>query len=871
MAKSNLDSLGNFIGKYFGVIIVVVLLLSLMFTYVIFTVEANTSSEAFNSDTEIHQAYVRWEDNFRPSMHGLPIVLEAKSGNILTMDTFRDIIDALDKVQTDDIVNPLIIEYFDTDFLVNTSSLSGLPTSIRMAMGSESPYGYQIGYHQPPNFGNTFSNANDNDLNFVLDKLFDIQDKSGNLIYREFVSSKLKEDSGAWKAPVLMIFIAVDNELFEENYTYTVGGEKGKTFFEEFDLHVMQILKDNIETCDIYGVGIGVEDEINSEIEESVPFMMLTFIIILIILVITFKNNLKSFAAAAIGLPLIIIWMMGTALLLNLSSTQFTAFLPILIMALGIDYAIHSMKRYEEELYEGKTPRESVNVSISKLSGTLALAMVTTIIAFFSNFFSTIPALKDWGLEAGIAIIWTFVIMGLFVPALRLGFERAKNRDVPLFLNPETSPKPEQAQKESMAGTTARKKSPKNRVGMGLSKLTFSSIAHPGVIIGVIMLLVIPLGYGALKIDSEFELEEFFKPDSDFVVGLDIYTEHFPTGGEPNILLIEGDIAEPSVVKAIETSRERFEDRGYATYYSWDISQIIENFTENLAINNMVAGTSIEITDSDNDGVPDNKAQIHAILKHATTMGLFGFVNNNVTLYIRPDNLQELVHLDESSDSFDKTIMVIGVAGSGSLNSIKEGMDNIYDDAQVLEATGFVEIVVTGTGPERWEQLTAISNSMVYSIAISIILCLAFLLIVFRRIGFALIAILPVVLIAIWLYGIMYFTGYHLNIVTATIGAMSIGVGVDYSIHVCDRYRKEKAAGKNFESAMNSTISNSGTALLFAALTTSFGFFVMLFAPMPMFFSFGLFSGLMVVFAFIGSVLVVPPLLKLIEKRKEST
>lgn len=115
----------------------------------------------------------------------------------------------------------------------------------------------------------------------------------------------------------------------------------------------------------------------------------------------------------------------------------------------------------------------------------------------------------------------------------------------------------------------------------------------------------------------------------------------------------------------------------------------------------------------------------------------------------------------------------------------------------------------------------------------------------------------------------MFYAGYSLNIVTATIGAMSIGVGVDYSIHVCDRFRKEKAEDKSFQDAMHKTISNSGAALLFSALTTTFGFFMLLFAPMPMFFSFGLFSGLMVIFAFISSVIVVPPLIHIIEARKK--
>ena len=351
-------------------------------------------------------------------------------------------------------------------------------------------------------------------------------------------------------------------------------------------------------------------------------------------------------------------------------------------------------------------------------------------------------------------------------------------------------------------------------------------------------------------------------------MGLDIYTEHFPEGGEPNVVLIEGDVADPSVVEAVRTSRERFESHGYATFYSMDIEELVQNFTANLWANNLVGGNNITITDTNNDNIPDNRSQIEAIYKQATTIGLFGLVNGNITQYTRPDGVSEVLHYNEDDERYDMTIMYIGVAGSGSLDNIKKGMDNIDKDSNVIEDTGEAEVVVTGSGPIRYEQLTAISNSMVNSIMISIVLCFIILLVVFRRLGFAIIAILPVILIAVWLYGIMHYTGYHLNIVTATIGAMSIGVGVDYSIHVCDRYRKERADGKKFKPAMNSTISNSGSALVFSGLTTTFGFFTMLFAPMPMFFSFGLFSGLMVMFALIASVIVVPPLIKIVEKNK---
>ncbi len=866
-----LEKLAGFTAHRFGVIIALVLVITMIFLVVLIKVESKPSAEAMNSDTEIHQAFERYIDNFRPATHGIPIVCEAKDGNVLSMDEFRDIMDALDKVRNDKLVKPMLVKYYDDTLNTTIISINSVPNSVELIMNNKSDYGARIGYHDPPTLGNNFSAATDLDLNVILNNVFQIKTTSEAYIYREMVSYELKKKNGEWSAPVLMIYIAVDNNLLEKNYTYEEGGEKGKEYYEKFDLHVMEILKDNIDTCNVYGVGVGVNDEIEKEIEESGPFMIFTFIVIVIILAITFRHNLKSFLAATIGLPLIIIWMMGSARLIGLSETTFTAFLPILIMALGVDYAIHSMKRYDEELINGKTPRESVHGTILKLSGTLALAMITTFVAFFSNIFSTIPALRDWGIEAGLAIIWTFIIMGFFVPSLRLAFEGKKKRDEPYYTKPKVTNKKKSA--DSNKDDSKYNKLARNRVGRGLSRLTFSSMTHPSMVILGLVILVIPLGYGAMNLGTDFQLEDFFNPGSDLVVGLDIYTEHFPTGGEPNILLIEGDVTEPDVIKAINITKERLRARRYATWYGWDIAQIIQNFTRNDFINGQVGSfygfEIINITDNDNDDIPDQKDQVHAILFQVREVGLHNLVGGQGEMILRPDQIKEIVHYDKDDERFDKTVMFIGVSGSGSLDAIKEGMDNINSDAQVLEDTGEVDIIVTGTGPVRYEQLTAISNSMLYSIIISIIVCLIIILAVFRRVAFSIIAILPVILIAVWLYGIMHFTGSNLNIVTATIGAMSIGVGVDYSIHVCDRFRKEKAEGKSFDKAMDLTISNSGAALLFSALTTSFGFFVLFFAPMPMFFSFGLFSGLMVIFAFIASVVVVPPLIKLTQKRTD--
>jgi predicted RND superfamily exporter protein len=86
----------------------------------------------------------------------------------------------------------------------------------------------------------------------------------------------------------------------------------------------------------------------------------------------------------------------------------------------------------------------------------------------------------------------------------------------------------------------------------------------------------------------------------------------------------------------------------------------------------------------------------------------------------------------------------------------------------------------------------------------------------------------------------MHLAGFHLNAVTATIAAISIGVGVDYSVHMTARFRQELDKAKNKRTALNQAASQSGLALFGSAASTMCGFVIIAFAPMPIFSSFGI-------------------------------
>ena len=133
-----------------------------------------------------------------------------------------------------------------------------------------------------------------------------------------------------------------------------------------------------------------------------------------------------------------------------------------------------------------------------------------------------------------------------------------------------------------------------------------------------------------------------------------------------------------------------------------------------------------------------------------------------------------------------------------------------------------------------------------------------------RSLKYAVVTIIPILLVVIWLYGTMHILGFGLNLVTATIGAISIGVGIDYSIHMTERFREEIKTFNNREIALKFSIQGTGIALAASAASSIGGFIIMAFAPMPMFSSYGLLTAAMIAMAFAASVLVLPSLLLIV-------
>jgi uncharacterized protein len=109
-------------------------------------------------------------------------------------------------------------------------------------------------------------------------------------------------------------------------------------------------------------------------------------------------------------------------------------------------------------------------------------------------------------------------------------------------------------------------------------------------------------------------------------------------------------------------------------------------------------------------------------------------------------------------------------------------------------------------------------------------------------------------------FGTMALTGIPLNPVTATLAALSIGIGVPFTIHVTSRFLEERANGPG---ALRRTVTNTGGALAGSALTTAIGFGVLITSTLVPFEQLGYVIVYAILYSLIAAVLVLPSLLAL--------
>jgi predicted RND superfamily exporter protein len=560
------------------------------------------------------------------------------------------------------------------------------------------------------------------------------------------------------------------------------------------------------------------------------------------------RRALADMALTMLVIVVSIVWMNGAGVLLGPkyldvigNFSEILQILPILLVGLGVDYAIHMTSRYREELGSGVSVPDSASRATLTVGIALVLATVTTSVGFLTNVINPVTALRDFGILAAIGISAAFILMLTVVPAIRVLLDQRAERG-------------EGLSREAF-GHQSERTLPRI---MGSTSVLAERFA--------IVTLVLAFGLGALgvygltKLETTFTFTDFLPEGTELLGTFDVITEEFSGGfGEETEIVIEGDIATPAVHNAIVAAWANMADT----------SNVVQ-FGDRAGAESPVSVIGQLVQPPDQGGNPETFDSVFAELAFAAGL--------QPDLTVAPDTDVAALYtaaLDAAGDPMRRVVaqvdgefrfVDIGVSTQAGEAGAAALADDLKEDVAPLVEAG-VTAVPTNQNIISAGVVQALQDSQATSLLITILAAMALLVVTFfvesRRPFLGVITILPVALIVAWVFGIMAARGIPFNPVTAMIANLAIGIGVPYTIHITHRYQEDRVRHSDPDEAIKSTTTHTGGALAGSAFTTAAGFGILMTSTLKPFQQLGEVTFWAILFALVASVLVLPSMLVL--------
>ncbi len=582
-----------------------------------------------------------------------------------------------------------------------------------------------------------------------------------------------------------------------------------------------------------------IEDEIRRGTEEGMAPLVLLACALIAALVFVFMRSAADLALTLGGLVLSIIWVVGVegwlgpdGLGITGPPNQLTVLVPIIVIALTVDYSIQIVSHYREQRLDGLSVRDSAEIGLRNVSLPLALAAVTTIVSFLTGLFSPIEVVDDFGVVAGLGVGLSLIVMLTLIPAGRAIIDsrrEAKGRMSP--------PPPISA---ALPG-----------IGVIAGTLGRSVTRRPTPYIAGVLLVVAGLGWAATGLESEFTVRELLPRGGSIHEDMDSLESAFGGTEERFTILVKGEATEARTLLNFSDLTAAFED---------------ERRRPRAASGPIEGSYELVVRDWVNDsGLPDDKydPQIASLFEEASA-----------GVDLDPVLMQQVLDRVAAVDPAMSRFLVNDPNGIDAMLLRFPGYGGSSTAARTVQS----DLEALWFGPN--ESITAVSDSIIsFTVADAItgqqtsalstvILSALIVLSIFfwmtvRQPALALIAVGPIGLVLVAVLGTMALLGIPYTLLTSLITALSIGIGVDYTIHMIHRYREEYAHKRDPEQAAIRTLSITGSALLGSALTTGLGIGVLVLSPLEGSRQFAITSAITIFYCLVISVLLVPPAMTL--------
>lgn len=505
-----------------------------------------------------------------------------------------------------------------------------------------------------------------------------------------------------------------------------------------------------------------------------------------------------------------ILFTLAIMVVFEVPLNSITSALPVFLISIGVADGIHMFSEYRDNRLEGHPREKAVSLMLEKLALPVTMTSITTAVGFFSLTVSDIIPILTFGIFVAIGTLLAMVLSLVFIPAL-------------LMVLPEK--KTESAVGSATTTATSSGVHQENFMDRLFQKflegLTSWVLRNAKIILLGALIISGFSFYGLLQLKVESNLESYFKADAPFVVA-NKAMEKMSGSRTINIVIKINEEGEPwknpENLKLVEDFQKFLaaEQRVKRTFSLVDlIKRISYAFNENRTDFNRLP-QAIEILESEETFEENGQTVKRNVKREVSGRDL---VAQYLVLYENSGG-------DVLSDVIDSEYRNLNLSVNISSNSTteEEKLLKRIDDYAAQHFPPQFSMTSTGMVPINVATSTEVVSSQILSLSGSLLAVLLMLVLIFRSFYRGVMGMIPLVFTVLFNFGFMGYFGVNLDIGTALVSSIVIGIGVDYSIHYLSRMFSEIAQGATLQDAIARTVRRSGKAITSNAVTVGFGF-----------------------------------------------
>ncbi len=630
------------------------------------------------------------------------------------------------------------------------------------------------------NINNEFENSKDFEIVASLFNSKNIKSEYGSMIVEPAIKEipQTENDFKTLKNELSKNEL-VNKLVVSQNFKYTQIILNPKTKID--DSKRMKIVNDIIkkypgnEKVSIFGQTVLRTEAKDKIVRDLIILLPLALILMCLFLWFSFKEK-RGVLLPVSAVIFSTIIAMTLIPLLDWEMSIIGILIPIMMIAIANNYGIHFIIKYQEinAVENNLTMKEIVEKSFKYLFKPVILTGLTTIAGVAGLITHIMIPAKQMGIVSAIGITFALVMSLTFVPAALLFMKKGK------------------IQKHLLSNETSFFDKLLTKTGIYLTKKPKSVI-----LFFVIFLITISIGFFNFKIAADFN--SILPKKHSFNKALNIIDKDF--GGTKYIsILFESDIKDPKILKKLD-------------FYEKELKKLPEtgSVTSLATVVRIMSRAIYEPSEKEYNKIPDTRNGVAQLIELYMMSG-------------SPEDFEKMVDFD-----FTKAVLNIQYKAHDlkSVNKVIKKVEELTKNDTNCKIIGGYSLV-----EQKLSMAVTVGqkNSLIFAF-----LVILFLLIwIFKNIYAGILGSLPLVFAVLSTFGIMGITGVELNIVTALLSSISIGLGVDYTIHIFWRIKAEMQERKTYAEAIQISLTTIGKGIIINAFSVILGFSVLFFSSFPL-------------------------------------